>query len=167
MELLIFRHADKEYSFDADPGLSQKGQTQAEKLKQLLTEKIIPMPTQLWVSPKRRALETFYPLAQVLNLELKIFPELDQRTHEESGREFILRIKKIIEQINYMSQDANIQEAPCLYICTHSDWIEELQSCDPLLSSIDYHNFLMPSGSFIQFQFNSEKKWHFITKRNC
>lgn len=158
MEIFIFRHADKEFSSTGDPGLSVKGHKQAQAIAKNVEDKRITTPTELWCSPKVRAIETFEPTSQVTQLEIKIFPELDQRLYEESSKQFVHRIRSFIESHIKFSQKA------CLYLCTHSDWIEGVDFAAPLHTQLDFHTLMMPSANYLQFKIENDGKWKFIKK---
>lgn len=158
MEIFIFRHADKDFSSEGDPGLSLKGHNQAQKILKAVEEKKLPKPNALWVSPKRRAQETFEPLAESLQTPLKIYPQLDQRLYEESPKDFINRIRGFIK--NTISKDKN----SILFLCTHSDWIESIEIAGPLNQNLDFHTLLMPSAHYLQFTKNEDDTWDFLNK---
>lgn len=79
MQLIFVRHAQPRHEIRdegiADPGLSELGHWQAERLVAWLRHEPVDA---VWASPKRRALETVRPLADHLGLDITIDPELDE-----------------------------------------------------------------------------------------
>lgn len=74
MELLLIRHAEPERVVGqgggrADPSLTARGRTQAERLAAWLAPE---KPTAIWTSPQRRAVETALPLAEAIGREAQI-----------------------------------------------------------------------------------------------
>ena len=96
MELILVRHAlpERVENVDgiADPGLQPLGHEQARRMAEWLAHEDIH---HIAVSPKRRAVETAAPLAELLGLEPEIVPgfaEIDRASHtyipvEEMRRE--------------------------------------------------------------------------------
>lgn len=115
MILILFRHAERESSGIEDPGLSSRGQKQAQDLVEL--SKKLGAPNKIWVSPKKRAQESFRPLSLAQNLPLQIEKNLNERTPQESSLDFRKRVEHFLSQLSV--------EQGCIYICTHLDWIEE------------------------------------------
>jgi broad specificity phosphatase PhoE len=117
MKLYLFRHAEKASHFHPNPGLSAAGSQQALKLLEKVQNSEMPRPTQLWASPKKRAQESLQPLANHLELPLKAIEALDERVQDEDRSAFCSRIQKFLNTLE--------KEEGVIYICTHSDWIEE------------------------------------------
>jgi probable phosphoglycerate mutase len=79
MELILVRHAlpERVENVDgvADPGLQPRGREQARRMAEWLAHEDIH---HIAVSPKRRAIETAAPLAELLGLEPEIVPGLSE-----------------------------------------------------------------------------------------
>lgn len=117
MKIYLFRHGEKVLAFHQNPELSPAGTAQALSLVEKVQSSELPRPTQLWASPKLRAQQSFLPLAARLDLPLQTLSELDERTHDENREHFRRRIQEVLN--TFSAQDG------VLFICTHSDWIEE------------------------------------------
>jgi phosphohistidine phosphatase SixA len=157
-ELYIFRHAEKDISSDADPALSIRGSRQAENIAKSVEQKTLPHPDKLWVSPKRRAQETFEPLHKMTNLILNIDPDLDQRMYRENAKEFASRIRQVTEnKIRHSSEHT-------IFICTHSDWIETLGWVAPIKNPIDINELVLPSAHFLHFHCEKDGIWSYISR---
>ena len=123
MKLYLFRHAEKASHFHPNPGLSVAGLQQAVRLMEKVQNSEMPRPSQLWASPKKRAQESFEPLATFLELPLKTVEALDERVHDEDRSFFRARIQKFLHALE--------KEEGVIYICTHSDWLEEALTMIP------------------------------------
>lgn len=157
-ELYFFRHAEKEISFDADPGLSIRGSRQAESIANAIEQKTLLHPDKLWVSPKRRAKETFEPTQKITQHILNINPDLDQRMYSENSKEFAYRVRQFTEKkINPCKEHS-------LYICTHSDWIETLGSVAPIKNPIDFNELILPSAYYLHFHCDTDGIWTYISR---
>ena len=121
MHCVLFRHGDKEFAIHSDPPLSAKGQSQAFELARRVQTGHLPKPEILLSSPKIRAVQTFEPLAQQMNVVLKIRPELEERQSSEENSQFLQRIRN---QWAWLTSFAEKSPQTC-YIVTHSDWIVE------------------------------------------
>lgn len=115
MFLVLLRHGEKLISMDADVGLSAQGEKQADRLLEQVQAGLLPMPTRLFSSPKRRAVATLEPLANGLGLQLEIAHQLDERMSFETHVEFQARIERFIASLSTGS----------VYCCSHADWLYE------------------------------------------
>lgn len=157
-EIFVFRHAEKDYSAEADPPLSIRGLKQAEKLAKAVEEGQIPRPQKLWSSPKRRALQSFLPLSELLGLEITVDPMLDQRIYSESGRDFGQRVRSFIDQ------KLTLQNEFPLFICTHSDWIENLGWAAPLKGNLNIGQLILTSGHYLKFELDDKGLWRYLSR---
>lgn len=136
MKIYLFRHAEKASHFHPNPPLSAAGLQQAQILAEKVQSSELSRPTQLWVSPKLRAQQSFQALAEQVNLPLQIKPLLDEHFPEERSPAFRQRIQGFLDSLE--------QEDGVVYLCTHSDWIEEalaLIPCDEDLTNEKYHHW--------------------------
>lgn len=157
MQILIARHAHKSHFPYEDPELSPQGFAQSLALAQLVASAVLPAPTHLLVSPRKRTHQTFFPIAKQLNLPLQTFTELDQRRNEESLADFRLRIQKMLKQCENKKNQT-------VFICTHYDWIEESMSLiesDKNLLSFEFSNW--SPTEFALFE-TDDSQWKFIKK---
>src|SRR4051812_45130684 len=132
MKFVLFRHASKGIMPFDDPELTPQGFQQSLHIVDLIKTGLLPTPTALFVSPKRRASQTFYPISKEYALPIQIKPELDLRLPEESSAQFQERITNFLKKIE------QINSAEVIYACSHMDWIEESISiieCDKNLNS--------------------------------
>ena len=135
MKFVLFRHAHKGLMPFEDPELSPRGFTQAAAILNLIQEKVLPPPTRLCVSPRRRTSQTLYPVSRALGLQMETVPGLDQREGTETSAEFRARITSFVKDLR------SAGESEIVYACTHYDWIEEsmgLIDCDRDLSSFEF-----------------------------
>ncbi len=148
MQVLLFRHAKKSYEPFGDPVLTKDGLNQANALTQLISKNRLPLPTQLLVSPKTRAKQTFEKISEFLNLTLAIRDELEERKSFENSQDFRRRVQYFL---NFCEDQNGI-----LYLCTHHDWIEEAMNL--IHSDVDLnnqkYNFWQPC-QFMQFEIES------------
>jgi probable phosphoglycerate mutase len=88
VRLILIRHALPHRAEDvaggADPGLTELGQQQAERVAKTLTDLETPV---LFSSPQRRARETAEPLARALGLPVTVDPGLAE--YDMHGRHYI------------------------------------------------------------------------------
>ncbi len=134
MKFVLFRHAHKGNSPYDDPELSIQGFEQAALILELIKDAKIPAPTHLYVSPRRRTSQTFYPVSKEFNLQPQIRPELDQRNMQESNAEFKKRIMSFLKLLKEINSPIAV-----VYACTHFDWIEEAMTL--INSDIDLNSF--------------------------
>lgn len=159
MKFILFRHAHKGLTPFDDPELSTQGLEQSLLILDLIKNNILPTPTQLLVSPKKRTFQTFYPLSRKLSLSLEPQPELDQCNSKESRLDFKNRIAKFITKL-----EQNFSNEQIIFACTHYDWIEEamtLINCDKDLNSFEFSHWA--PTQFIEFDVKPEQ-WIFINK---
>jgi broad specificity phosphatase PhoE len=138
MKFVLFRHASKAIMPFEDPELTPQGFQQSLQIVNLIKNGVLPIPTDLFVSPKRRASQTFYPLSKEFGLTMKIKPELDLRRHEETSKQFRERISDFLKTLESENADKVI------FACSHMDWIEEsmtLIDCDKNLNSFEFSHW--------------------------
>lgn len=117
MRVYLFRHAERENSGQADPPLTAHGRKQATAIGRLVASGEWDRPDRIWISPRRRTLETFAPAAASAGVSVQVLPELDERQSAESGAQFTLRVRRLLIE--------TAQTPGVTYLCTHLDWIEE------------------------------------------
>lgn len=117
MKLYLFRHAEKASPFHDDPVLNENGMQQAIALLEKVNNQELPKPTQLWVSPRLRARQSFQKLADGLQIPLQIHEELDEKMSGENRHEFRDRVDCLLNKAG--NQDG------ILFLCSHYDWLEE------------------------------------------
>lgn len=126
MQAILFRHATKERSFDANPSLSAQGQAEAEELLLLVKNGALAKPTHIFCSPKKRTSETMLPLSRAMQVPIQVTEELDERRNHERVDDFLERIEAFLMPLQnaYASHDV-------IYICSHMDWLEEAMNIIP------------------------------------
>ena len=112
----FFRHG-KKLSTLGDPPLSQDGHSQAKKLVELVGSDL-PVPVELWSSPRLRARQTFTPLVLALNIPILTRAALEDRSNE-SAQEFQTNLKKLLQE----ALQNSVKNGP-LYLVSHYDWLE-------------------------------------------
>lgn len=128
MNVVLFRHATRSHSFDADNPLNAVGRAQATDLLNLIAPLgPLPPPSHIFVSPKRRAQETMRPLSEILRIHPHVDPRLDERQNNESSPMFQTRVRSLCAEIETLS--AAPAEQPfgrpaCVFLCSHMDWLE-------------------------------------------
>lgn len=139
MKFVLFRHAHKGIAPYDDPELSIQGFEQASLILDLVKTAKIPQPTHLFVSPKRRTSQTFYPISKEFILHTQILSDLDQQSAKENNGEFKKRI------MNFLTFLAELETPEMvIYACTHFDWIEEamtLINSDKDLNSFEFSHW--------------------------
>lgn len=133
MRVFIFRHGDKERSFDGDPNLSLRGKAQAQQLLKLIQSGALPAPNRILSSPLRRAQQTFEPLARSLQVPMELTPELREKELHESSSHFRSRILNFIQKLS----DQPLGPKQSLYLVSHMDWLEEVLLLIP--SDVDFN----------------------------
>lgn len=159
MKCVLFRHAHKGIMPFEDPELSLQGFEQAARLINEVTSSRLPIPTQLYVSPKRRTSQTLYPLSKAHHLNLQIRQELDQHSQNESLQEFRQRIQIWLDKLATAATDNDV-----VFMCTHYDWIEEAMSlinCDRDLNTFEFSHW-QPT-QYVVFDIQDDL-WKFIRK---
>ena len=159
MKFVLFRHAQKGFVPFDDPELSPKGFAESAKIPDLIRRSVLPVPTRLLVSPKRRTAQTFYPTAKDFDLDLVVERNLDQRNAEEGPNQFRERIRLFIEQVS----DEKAADG-CFFACTHYDVIEESMSlipCDRDLNTFELSHWA--PVQYVVFEIKSGL-WKYIKK---
>ncbi|MCX7977859.1 MAG: histidine phosphatase family protein [Bdellovibrionaceae bacterium] len=131
MKLVVLRHAAKGVFPLLDPELTPEGLRQAAELAARTKKSLLPVPTQLLSSPRRRARQTLTPLAEMWGLSVKDSLLLYDRQNDERADAFRLRIRQFIQQMS------ELDERTVVYCCSHMDWLDEftaLMDCDRDLS---------------------------------
>lgn len=137
MKIYIFRHAQKAMDFTGDPDLTAEGHAQASKLLDKVLKKDLPFPTEIWSSPKKRALSTLRPLAEHFKLNLISQEALLEQTSEENLQEFRQRIRRFLESCRSKKDSV-------VYVCSHYDWVAEAMTlipCDTDLNEADFSHW--------------------------
>ena len=150
MNIVLFRHGHKVFSIDQDPGLSPKGFEQSHHLLEIIENKIIPPPTHVWVSEKKRTYQTLEKSIDVYKPVLYKKSDLNHRDSEELLSSFHQRIQKYIYDLT-----SRIKSNETHYVCTHYDWIEvfsNLAHCQQDLNSYEYSNWT--PGQFLVFEYS-------------
>lgn len=124
MKIYLFRHGQKAMDFTGDPDLTTEGHAQAMKILDKVLKNELPRPTELWVSPKKRTLSTFRPLAQQLDLALQTQDCLLEQKSDENLSEFRERIRKLMD---------SFAERPdaVIFMCSHYDFLVESMAVIP------------------------------------
>jgi broad specificity phosphatase PhoE len=123
--LVLMRHAARDFSED---GLSREGKSQSARLNEILASKGLPKPALIESSPKRRTLETLRPLADAIGGTVIVNSNLDERSTNESSKNFDSRVKKFCDELDEWAmnaQRAQSQNSPVTRVaCSHLDWLE-------------------------------------------
>jgi broad specificity phosphatase PhoE len=141
MKIYLFRHAEKASPFHPNPGLSDQGQEQASRLWERVQNAELPRPHALWVSPKKRARQSFQVLAENLNLPLNVDEALDEKQNGESHAEFHDRVALVF--------DKAAGEDGVIFLCTHMDWLEEAAAVIP--GAEDFSRVFPPHWSPLEY----------------
>lgn len=153
MKWVIFRHGEKQIQ-GFDPELSAKGLKQAQNLAEKVKAGKLPKPHALYVSTKRRTLQTFEPLGTFAKVKPQIKAELTERVPGETSEKFRFRIQEFLVKLLLLHQDHEV-----IYLCTHFDWIEEF------LTVIESDSDLSRYTSFNSAQyiaFEKKELWHVL-----
>lgn len=150
MSVYLFRHGDRtSRTPDGEPELSPTGLRQADHLRDWVERGTLPRPSQLWASPRRRAQQTFLPLAQKFGLPLESIADLDERTPRESAPRFRERVNLLLDRAR--------ERDGVLFICSHFDWLEEaitlIPADDDLVANAGP---LWAPGSFVGFELQDD-----------
>jgi broad specificity phosphatase PhoE len=152
MQIVLFRHAEKDLAGGSNPPLSRRGLAQAQKLIELVKIKTLPRPSKLLTSPRLRAQMTLSPLAETMDIDFQITPELDERIQGETSDQFSKRVQRFLRQIE--------NQTGLIFLCSHLDWIEEalreIRSDQDLLNE-RYASW--PSCQYMSFQVQ-DRLWH-------
>lgn len=137
MKIYIFRHAQKAMDFSGDPDLTTEGHGQASTLLNKVLKNEMPVPTQLWVSPRKRTHSTFRPLAEHFKLPLVNQEDLLEQQGDESLQTFRKRITKLLEKAAESKNEV-------IFMCSHYDWVIEAMAIIPSetdLSDDQFHHW--------------------------
>lgn len=138
MKFVLFRHGSKGFTPFEDPELNAQGFQQSVQIAELVKKESLPEPTVLFVSPKRRTSQTFYPLSKEFAVKMQIREELDLRQPDESLKQFRNRIQIFLDFV------AGQKNEDVVFACTHYDWIEEsltVIECDRNLNSFEFSHW--------------------------
>lgn len=152
MQILVFRHAEKTFSMQGNPPLSEYGSQQATKLAQLVEQNKLPRPEILLCSLQLRTLQTLLPLSRLLQIEVQKTEQLDERKSSESLPQYREKIRTLIE--SFSAQKPAQQKNT--FLVTHFDWLEEAMSiipCDQDLTQAQFSGW--SSACFMHFQVQS------------
>lgn len=157
MKLYLFRHAQKAMDFSGDPDLTPEGHAQASKLLDKVIKNELAVPTELWVSPKKRTRNTFKALSQYFGLELQGHEALYEQQGDENLTQFRARIQHLFEFIAERKTD------DVIYACTHYDWVVEAMSvipCDKDLSGAEFTHW--SPCQYIHFDVRKDGLFEFV-----
>jgi broad specificity phosphatase PhoE len=160
MKFVLFRHAQKGITPFEDPELSLKGYEQSGLLVDLIKNKSLPTPTTLFVSPKRRTSQTFYPISKHHNLTPQVSDLLDQRRSDENSLQFRQRVQNFLNTLETRTSNEVV------YACTHYDWLEEAMTlihCDRDLNTFEFAHWAPTQHVVFEVENNV---WKFIAKGN-
>lgn len=159
MKFLLFRHAHKGVMPFNDPELSPQGLEQAHHLLQMIQNNKLAKPTHLYVSPRKRAHQTFSAIAQNFKIKIESDANLDQRLSTESATEFRKRIQNFM---NHLESTAKPQTVA--FACSHYDWLEEamnLINCNQNLNTFEYSHWA--PTQYLEFEWD-DGIWKLIGK---
>lgn len=118
MNIVLLRHATRSAFLEfgqSESSLNDVGRRQAEALvAHVQPHGRLPVPTQIFSSPKLRARQTVEPLSKALKLPVTIMPDLDERGDTESAAHFEQRLRALPSKL--------IGET--IFLCTHLDVLE-------------------------------------------
>lgn len=165
MNVLLFRHGQKGLTPFDNPHLTADGFVQAEAILKAVQNKLLPEPTELWVSEKIRTAQTLQFVGRNFKLAPKIRKELDLRNDSETQKNFKDRVDSLVQEIALTSQ--NNSELKTIYLCTHYDWIEEAMSLIPCDTDLTTYQFAhWGPAQFASFQIENGV-WKLIKKGTC
>jgi broad specificity phosphatase PhoE len=129
VKILLLRHAARSNQEYGDISLSSAGRSQAQELVSQLSPNgpngsLLPRPTLLFCSPKKRTRETLTPIAHALQLTLTIDTLLDERQRGESAQVFAKRVGLFLNGIEKYQAEPEIAKEPVIWVCSHLDWLE-------------------------------------------
>jgi len=124
MKIYIFRHAQKAHDFSINPDLTEEGHGQALRLLDRVLQGDVPTPTQLWTSPRKRAQNTFRPLAQHLKKSLQLDEDLLEQKNDETLSAFRERVQNVLNHALQLPEEV-------IFICSHYDWVIEAMQLVP------------------------------------
>ncbi len=151
MDILLFRHGQKDLTPFDDPHLTAEGFRQADNIAELVLKKLLPAPTELWVSEIIRTHQTLAALSKMLNIPTVKKPELNLREDGELRHSFQKRVHKLIEQLSVSAGKSSVSS--CMYLCTHYDWIEEAMALIPSDTDLSTFEFAhWAPAHYVQFK---------------
>lgn len=156
MKIYLFRHAQKSVDFTGDPDLTPEGHAQALRLLDKVIKNELPRPTELWVSPKKRAQSTFKPLSQHFALPLKIHDSLLEQQADENLEQFRKRIEKLFEKASENTDSV-------VFMCTHYDFVIEAMAvvpCDTDLSAPEFAHW--SPCQYVGWKKNADNIYEFL-----
>ncbi len=156
MKIYFFRHAQKAMDFSGDPDLTAEGHFQASKIVDKVLKYELPQPTEIWVSPKKRAASTLHPLAEQLKIKIELDEGLLEQKNDETIIDFRLRIERVLQR-------AQKKEFGVLFICSHFDWVVEamaLLNCDSDLTKAEFSHWT--PAQYAGFEISKEGLFHFL-----
>ena len=133
--LILVRHGhrDTDQGRGADHGLSKKGQAQAKRVAKHFHAVFGKRKALILSSPKRRCVETVFPVARMIRCQVRASSLLDEGGALE---------KKVRRFLKWW-----FKEAPELTVlCSHGDWIPE---CTKALLGTEIH---LDKGGWIEIQ---------------
>jgi phosphohistidine phosphatase SixA len=144
MKIVFLRHATRSTQGLGDSALNQTGLIQAANLPDLLVPRgPLPLPLQLYSSPRKRAQQTLGPLAAHTQVPIEVDMRLDERQQNESATDFEKRVLAMIGLLEDLATAAPENSTGAIYVCTHLDWLEagmQLLHSDMRDTEI-YHNW--------------------------
>lgn len=172
MLVYIFRHGDRNqqslmdfsvedtrgppgslHAVDAEPDLSAMGRNQADYLRTWVERGTLPKPSRLWVSPKRRAQNTFLPLSQAQQIPLEIIKELDERSSRENMKDFRERVIRCLQKAAHTALQKEV-----LFLCSHYDWLEDAITWIPSSEDLAMDgNPLWAPGAYVGFEIQNDE----------
>lgn len=135
MQIFIFRHGEKQNTFDHDPDLTPRGLIQAQNLAKKVELKQLPQPDLIFASPKIRAQRSFQYLSKSTQVKIQTSELLLERAGTESRNEFRRRVLGFLQKV---------AESPgnCAFVCTHYDWALETMLSIPTDHDLTGQNFV-------------------------
>ena len=133
--LIILRHAHRDTSQGnhLDNGLSEKGWTQAKKIRKYYKKNVNYKEPLILSSPKIRCIETVEKLAKATNVEIQISELLNE------GGDLLSKTLKLTEELLKTTQ-------PLTVLCSHGDVIPIL------LHRLTGSEILLSKGGWIQLE---------------
>ena len=141
MQIILLRHGTRDYKL-GDVPLNEIGKNQAQDLA---SDPALQRVTQLFSSPKKRALMTLEPLAEKLGKEIQVHSELDQMMSHESNSEFKHRVK------NFLSHIETLGEKEVIIISSHSDWLNVALGIIPT-NALHLNQYMFACAEYLSFE---------------
>lgn len=156
MKIYFFRHAQKAMDFSGDPDLTPEGHFQASKIVDKVLKNELPSPTELWVSPKKRAASTLRPLAAQLKMHLQLDESLLEQRSDETIKDFRSRIEQVLQR-------AQEKKSGVIFICSHFDWVVEAMTLLPSDTDLTNSEFSHWSpAQYAGFEISNDGLFHFL-----